>query len=58
MPEQAGMYLLRGTRPLGLCDEEALEVVQFDLNRLEVTGAATRLEEVSADTCRGFAQAG
>jgi hypothetical protein len=31
--------------------------VPFDLNRLEVTGAATRLEEVAHDTARGFAHA-
>jgi serine/threonine-protein kinase len=31
--------------------------VPFDPNRLEVTGPATRLEEVSYDTPRGFAQA-
>jgi serine/threonine-protein kinase len=37
--------------------KESLFVVPFDLSRLEVTGAPTRLEEVSTDTSRGFAQA-
>ena len=46
-----------GDRPSGLCDQGPVFAASFDLNRLEVTGTATRLEEVGHDTARGFAQA-
>ena len=46
LPSGHVVYVTKGT----------LYAVPFDLDRLEVRGAATRLEAVSSDTSRGFAQ--
>jgi serine/threonine-protein kinase len=56
--EHAGMfphYLPSGH--LVYVTKGSLFAALFDLKRLRLTGAAMRLEEVSADTPRGFAQA-
>jgi Tol biopolymer transport system component/tRNA A-37 threonylcarbamoyl transferase component Bud32 len=56
--EHAGMYpRYLATGHLAYVTKGALFAAPFDLNRLEITGAATRLEEVGQDTARGFAQA-
>src|SRR5262249_36754176 len=56
--EHAGMYpRFLATGHLAYVTKGTVFAVPFDLNRLEVTGEATRLEEVAHDTARGFAQA-
>jgi serine/threonine-protein kinase len=55
--EHAGMYpRYLPSGHLVYVTKGTLLAVPFDLNRLEVAGAATRLEEVSTNTIRGFAQ--
>ena len=55
--EHAGMYpRYLPSGHLVYVTKGTLFAVPFDPDRLEVRGAATRLEEVSSNTSRGFAQ--